>query len=125
EPDPAGGPSYARQIAEHLSVTSYLAVPVISRDGRTLGSLFFGHSKPSMFAERAERLAVGIARQAAVAIDNAHLFRKAEEEIRQRKDVEVALRQREAELREADRRKDEFLATLAHELRNPLAPIGM
>jgi two-component system, sensor histidine kinase len=30
---------------------------------------------------------------------------------------------REAELRAADRRKDEFLATLAHELRNPLAPI--
>ena len=30
---------------------------------------------------------------------------------------------REAALREADRRKDEFLATLAHELRNPLAPI--
>ncbi len=29
----------------------------------------------------------------------------------------------ENELREADRRKDEFLATLAHELRNPLAPI--
>ena len=28
-----------------------------------------------------------------------------------------------AKLREADRRKDEFLATLAHELRNPLAPI--
>ncbi|GHA72664.1 hybrid sensor histidine kinase/response regulator [Cognatilysobacter bugurensis] len=30
----------------------------------------------------------------------------------------------ENELREADRRKDEFLAMLAHELRNPLAPIG-
>src|SRR6188768_2065183 len=30
----------------------------------------------------------------------------------------------EAELREAARRKDEFLATLAHELRNPLAPIA-
>ena len=29
----------------------------------------------------------------------------------------------EQELREADRRKDEFLAMLAHELRNPLAPI--
>jgi signal transduction histidine kinase len=33
------------------------------------------------------------------------------------------LRDRLAQLREADRRKDEFLATLAHELRNPLAPI--
>ena len=37
--------------------------------------------------------------------------------------AEVALRRSEAELREADKRKDEFLAMLAHELRNPLAPI--
>lgn len=35
----------------------------------------------------------------------------------------TALKQAETALREADRRKDEFLATLAHELRNPLAPI--
>ena len=33
------------------------------------------------------------------------------------------LKQLESELREADRRKDEFIATLAHELRNPLAPV--
>jgi PAS domain S-box-containing protein len=37
--------------------------------------------------------------------------------------AEQALRDSEARLREADRRKDVFLATLAHELRNPLAPI--
>jgi PAS domain S-box-containing protein len=35
----------------------------------------------------------------------------------------TARRRDEMALREADRRKDEFLATLAHELRNPLAPI--
>ena len=40
-----------------------------------------------------------------------------------RKKAEEALRVSEEELREADRRKDEFLAMLAHELRNPLAPI--
>lgn len=36
----------------------------------------------------------------------------------------LALRRREQRERETDRRKDEFLATLAHELRNPLAPIS-
>jgi len=40
-----------------------------------------------------------------------------------RRDTEQALAESERQLREADRRKDEFLALLAHELRNPLAPI--
>jgi CheY-like chemotaxis protein len=40
-----------------------------------------------------------------------------------RKQTEEELRRLNAELSEAHRRKDEFLATLAHELRNPLAPI--
>jgi signal transduction histidine kinase/DNA-binding response OmpR family regulator len=39
------------------------------------------------------------------------------------KRTERVLQQQELALREADRRKDEFLAMLAHELRNPLAPI--
>jgi len=44
-------------------------------------------------------------------------------DITERKRDEEKLRQLAAELSEAHRRKDEFLATLAHELRNPLAPI--
>ena len=44
-------------------------------------------------------------------------------DITERKRHEEALRRSEEQLREADQRKDEFLAMLAHELRNPLAPI--
>jgi PAS domain S-box-containing protein len=44
-------------------------------------------------------------------------------DITERKNLEESLRRKTESLQEADRRKDEFLATLAHELRNPLAPI--
>jgi PAS domain S-box-containing protein len=44
-------------------------------------------------------------------------------DITPRRELEDALRQRAADLADADRRKDEFLAMLAHELRNPLAAI--
>lgn len=44
-------------------------------------------------------------------------------EAARRAEAHVALKGSEQSLREADRRKDEFLAILAHELRNPLAPI--
>ncbi len=44
-------------------------------------------------------------------------------DVTQRRMREDALRKMAADLSEADRRKNEFLATLAHELRNPLAPI--
>jgi PAS domain S-box-containing protein len=45
------------------------------------------------------------------------------EDITHRKRLEQELKRRVQEMAEADRRKDEFLALLAHELRNPLAPI--
>ncbi|HYN41158.1 MAG TPA: response regulator, partial [Thermoanaerobaculia bacterium] len=82
--------------------------------------------------ERSIRYAVAARRQEAV-------FRGAREELQERVEerstsletmnaalaVEVAERRRaEQKLRDVDRRKNEFLATLAHELRNPLAPIG-
>jgi signal transduction histidine kinase len=46
-----------------------------------------------------------------------------EQEVKERQRAESAARESEARLKEADRHKDEFLAMLAHELRNPLAPI--
>jgi PAS domain S-box-containing protein len=48
---------------------------------------------------------------------------KVARDISERKRAEQILRESERALREADRRKNEFLALLAHELRNPLAPI--
>ena len=49
--------------------------------------------------------------------------RELEEEIEERKKAEKERDRLMQELRDADRRKDEFLAMLAHELRNPLAPL--
>ena len=58
-------------------------------------------------------------------LDEIQLRTRALEESNATLQKEVVSRQSaEAELRAADRRKDEFLATLAHELRNPLAPIA-
>jgi signal transduction histidine kinase/DNA-binding response OmpR family regulator len=48
----------------HLPVRSYLASSVVSRTGEVIGALFFGHSRPGVFTERAERLVTGIAAQA-------------------------------------------------------------
>lgn len=62
----------------HPNVVSYLAVPVVSRSGDVIGGLLFGHSETARFTERAERLATGLAAQAAIAIENARLIQTAQ-----------------------------------------------
>jgi PAS domain S-box-containing protein len=114
----------------HLPVCSYLAVPVILRNGEVIGGLFFGHHSPGIFTERAERLAATIAAQAAIAIDKARLFhtlKERENELEQVVAEREALLESERAARSESERlshmKDEFLATLSHELRTPLNAI--
>jgi signal transduction histidine kinase/CheY-like chemotaxis protein len=93
----------------HLPARSYLAAPVRSGAGELRGGLFFGHPDPGFFHERDERLIAGLAAHAAIAVDNAHLYREAQEA--------------RAAAEAANGLKDEFLATLSHELRTPLTAI--
>jgi len=58
----------------HLPVTSYLAVPVMSRTGEVLGGLFFGHEQTGVFTASDEDSVVEIAARAATAIDNTRLL---------------------------------------------------
>ena len=101
----------------HLPVRSYLAVPVLSRAGDVLGGLFFGHRIAGVFGDREERLALGIAGWAAVAMDNARLY---QEERSARAEAE----RRRAEAEAANRIKADFLTIMSHELRTPLNAIG-
>ena len=76
----------------HLPVRSYLAVPVITREGSVLGGLFFGHPEVARFDARAESVMVGLAAQAAVAIESVRSRDAAQAELNQRRDTEERLK---------------------------------
>ena len=84
---------------------------------RTLGALalFFEESSQRLLPQDLVTLQELVGR-AAIALENARLYSSLEREI-------VRSRQAEERLQDANQRKDEFLAMLSHELRNPLAPI--
>jgi GAF domain-containing protein len=65
----------------HLPVVSYLAVPVISRSGEVHGGLFFGHEQAGVFTAQSEEIVEALAAHAAIALDNANLFKAREREL--------------------------------------------
>ena len=101
ENDPTFEPD--REAARQAGFRAVHCTPLINRLGKVIGVLSVQFRQPRRPTDREIHLVDLCARHAVDHIENAQLY---------------------GQLIEQDRRKDEFLATLAHELRNPLAPIS-
>lgn len=102
--DAKSDPYLRPDLRDLYGIRNFINLPILDRHGELI-ACFELHNKAQsgLFDEEDLTLLQGVAAAAAVALENAQLLSR---------------------IRLADQRKDEFLATLAHELRNPLAPIS-
>jgi len=101
-------PEYARRGGRIAGNRSVLFAPMLW-EGRAIGAIFVGRPVAGPFSEKEIALLKTFADQAAIAIQNARLFREIQE--------------KSAQLEVANQHKSEFLANMSHELRTPLNAI--
>lgn len=121
EVDGAGGVRDLRGSDPPLARNAIMAP--LRLEGEVVGVVQVSADAENVYTPLDLELLEGISLLLAVALENARLFRRLQDELEEKRRTEQDLRETEEALREADRRKDEFLATLGHELRNPLNPI--
>lgn len=100
-----------------FGIGGYVGVPLITSSGDRLGTFCVMDMRPRLWTERDVQLGCDLAQAVVTEIELRMRTREAEAA---RADADAARRLAE----EASRAKDEFLAMLGHELRNPLAPIS-
>ncbi len=134
--DAAAAGMFARDpVVQQRKVRSVLCVPLVKQSA--LVGLIYLENNAMAGAFAAELAEVGqvLAAQAVISLENCTLLEKLQQltgaleervadRTRQLTDEIAARDKAEMALRQADQQKDEFLAMLAHELRNPLAPIA-
>jgi PAS domain S-box-containing protein len=109
-------------VVESRLYESWAILPLVVGD-RSVGAVTFCSAEERRFAPEEYTLLAAMCSQTSLALERCRLFAAERQARAQAEALYRSVKESEERARLADRRKDEFLAMLGHELRNPLAPI--